>query len=202
MKNGIRRSAAWPRSCCRFVFIWVVCGGQSPAWQARPGNSSVTRGDELPLSRPEWQSWQTSGSSSVSLSTAARPILSDLTAPLFTPFRCLTRNVHDAQQETREPANIPRAYARAARRAWTRHPPPSLCDPPCRCPNSRSLSTVREFFNAKLRSLAKDYANKHPSDCFWKTCCATSRKAAQKLVRQLEIRCSIRLSYGRFSHGR
>jgi membrane protease YdiL (CAAX protease family) len=30
-----------------------------------------------------------------------------------------------------------------------------------------------------------------------RTDCATSRKAAQKVVRQLEIRCSIRLSYGR-----
>jgi hypothetical protein len=49
---------------------------------------------------------------------------------------------------------------------------------------------VREFFAAKLRNPAKRHANIDASGPLSKTGYATSRKAAQKLVRQLQISCS------------
>jgi len=55
----------------------------------------------------------------------------------------------------------------------------------CVARNSRSLSTVREFFAAKLRNPAKRHANICASGPLSKTGHAASQKAAQKLVRQL-----------------
>jgi hypothetical protein len=64
-------------------------------------------------------------------------------------------------------------------------------------PISRSLSTVRESFGPKLRNSAQRSTNALAPGNLYKTGCATSRKAAQKFVRPLEIRCSFRLSHGR-----
>ena len=61
---------------------------------------------------------------------------------------------------------------------------------------SRSFSTARQVFGAKLRNSAQALADRKRSACLSKAGCASQRKAAQKVVRQLEIRCSIRLSLG------
>ena len=59
------------------------------------------------------------------------------------------------------------------------------------------------FYGARIFCRKTAQCSETPRQCALlpvasrKTSCATSRKAAQKLVRQLEIRCSIRLSYGR-----
>ena len=55
---------------------------------------------------------------------------------------------------------------------------------------SRSFSTVREFFAAKLRKPAQRRADAAPPGLLAKTTGATSRKTAQKLVRlELLVRC-------------
>jgi hypothetical protein len=58
------------------------------------------------------------------------------------------------------------------------------------------LSTVGEFFAAKLRNSLKCSANRIRSVHLLKTSCATLRKHTQLVRLELEIRCSIRLSYG------
>src|SRR5437773_6941467 len=52
---------------------------------------------------------------------------------------------------------------------------------------SRSFSTARQCFAAKLRNAEKRCANPSDSAQLRKTRCAMSRKTAQKLVRQLQI---------------
>jgi hypothetical protein len=50
---------------------------------------------------------------------------------------------------------------------------------------------------AKERNSAQRAANWFGDSHLLKTGCATPRKTAQKVVLELEIRCSIQLSYGR-----
>jgi hypothetical protein len=51
--------------------------------------------------------------------------------------------------------------------------------------SSRSFSTARKLFAAKLRNSAKRRANQFSQDQLCKTDCATSRKTAQKLYLEL-----------------
>jgi hypothetical protein len=62
---------------------------------------------------------------------------------------------------------------------------------------SRSFSTVRQDFAVKRRNSAKRCAKQVTWSQPLKTACAMKRKPTQKLSLELEIRCSIRLSYGR-----